>query len=433
MGIYLVKQTMDAIAYEYKFNQNILTIQKRDDLKEPIMKKTMTLVLAALLILGGMAFPGMTAAEDEFKTLGDVFPYVPDSAPIFENVCICVFEKDGVYYRVEADVPNEIIERIDNLEWDETYDDQVRELLKDLPIKRVMDFSAFLLTQADLDALVGKTGQELLDMGFVPMEEYDFGETETRLVLAKGVFDYEVCFAEAVAPQRVPNLAEIVAPLTVKSAAFLGELNYYAWEPEFDPEGGPVYEYIAPPSFRIPEISVEESPFKTLADVLTAEKGSWSSSTTEDMFIIAFELNGSYYRVEAALPEEIGEQLEAIDFFDEEKEQKELALLGALPVTRVGDLSACRPSQEALDALVGKTGRELVDMGFEQGMGYSFWDKAEFYLIKDLFEYHVYFNEKVPEMEDYDAVLDEILASLTVEKAEVFGLSGVCSDPDLIW
>ena len=72
-------------------------------------------------------------------------------------------------------------------------------------------------------------------------------------------------------------------------------------------------------------------------------------------------------------------------------------------------------------------------MGFEQGMGYSFWDKAEFYLTKGLFEYHVFFNEKVPEMEDYDAVIDEILASLTVKKAEIFGLADVCSDTDLLW
>lgn len=175
------------------------------------------------------------AEESEFKTLGDVFTYVPDGAPIFENVCICAFEKDGTWYRAEADVPAELIAKIDALEWTEDYDDQVRALLRDLPVTKVIVLSDYLLSTADLDALVGKTGQELLDMGF------------------------------------------------------------------------------------------------------------------------------------------------------------------------------------------------------EQGMGYNFWDKAEFYLTKDLFEYHVYFNEKVPEMEDYDAVLDEILASLTVEKAEIDGFAGACSDPNLIW
>lgn len=400
------------------------------------MKKTLTILLVALLILGGIASPRMAVAEEsEFKTLGDVFTYVPDGAPIFENVCICAFEKDGTWYRAEADVPAELIAKIDALEWTEDYDDQVRALLRDLPVTKVIVLSDYLLSTADLDALVGKTGQELLDMGFVPMEEYGFGEAETRLVMAKGCFDYEVYFAEAVEPQRVPNLAEIVAPLTVKSAAFTEFLNYYAWDPEFDPEGGPVYEYIAPPSFPIPEIAAEESPFKTLADVYAALAERYSiSGPTDGLIVFAFETaDGRLYRVEAQVSAEIQEQLDAIDFFDEERDQKQQALLGPLPVSRVGDISACMPAQAELDALVGKTGQELLDMGFEQGMGYSFWDKAEFYLTKDLFEYHVYFNEKVPEMEDYDAVLDEILASLTVEKAEIDGFAGACSDPNLIW
>ena len=29
-------------------------------------------------------------------------------------------------------------------------------------------------------------------------------------------------------------------------------------------------------------------------------------------------------------------------------------------------------------------------MGFEYGSGYSFWDKAEIYLVQGLYEYHVY-------------------------------------------
>lgn len=398
------------------------------------MKKALMILLAALMILGSVALPKMAAAEEyEFKTLGETYGYSSDDPANFGDICISVFEKDGVWYHVECDIPGEINEKIEALEWDENYDANVKALLADLPVTKVIVLSDYLLPQAELDALAGKTGQELLDMGFVPMEEYDFGDTETRIVLAKGCFDYEVCFAEAVPAQRVPNLEEIAAPLTVKSVAFTGNVNYYAWDTEFDPEGGPVYEYIAPPSFPIPEITLEDSPFTTLTDVLTMEKGSFSSSITEDLYVIAFEANGAYYRVEAEIAPEIAEQLDAIDFFDEEKDQKELAILGPLPVSRVGDISACLPSEAELNALVGKTGQELTEMGFEQGMGYSFWDKAEFYLTKDLFEYHVYFNETVPEMEDYDAVIDQILASLTVAKAEVFDLAGVCSDPDLVW
>ena len=72
-------------------------------------------------------------------------------------------------------------------------------------------------------------------------------------------------------------------------------------------------------------------------------------------------------------------------------------------------------------------------MGFAYGSGYSFFDKAEMYLVKDLCEYHFYFNETVPEREDYDEALDEIMQGLTVAKVEFFQLSEICSDPDLAY
>ena len=397
------------------------------------MKKTLMILLTALLILGGGVLSPAAAAEGyEFKTMGDTYAYASDGPTNMGDLCICVFEKDGIWYRAEAAVPAEVKEKIEALEWDENYDANVKALLADLPVAKVIVLSDSLLSQTDLDALVGKTGQELADMGFVPTGEFSFEDSATVIHLAKGVFDYAVSF-DTVEKQKVPNLAEVIAPLTVQGAAFSGNLTYIAWDEEFDPDSSIEYEYIAPPSFPIPEIALEDSTFKTLSDVLTMEKEQYSYSMSEELYVIAFEANGAYYRVEAEITPEIVEAADAIDFFDEERDQKLDALLGPLPVSRVGDISACLPTQAELDALVGKTGQELLDMGFEHGMGYSFWDKAEFYLTKDLFEYHVYFNEKVPEMEDYDAVLEEILASLTVEKAEVFGLSGVCSDPDLVW
>ena len=36
-------------------------------------------------------------------------------------------------------------------------------------------------------------------------------------------------------------------------------------------------------------------------------------------------------------------------------------------------------------------------------------------------------------MEDYDAALDALMPTLTVEKVEFFMPAGICSDPDLNW
>ena len=324
--------------------------------------------------------------------------------------------------------------------FDPDKDAKTKALLSDVPIRALYVLSDALLSKAELKDLKGKTGQDLLDMGFVPQGSYGFGDGVSFVFLDKGPFSYQIDFKEkdVTVTGDDPNLAEIIRPLTVKEASFNGNLSDYATQESFDITGGRSLEeyesfFTAKDFYEIPEIPVEESPFKTLADVFAAMGELYSFSTAPDKFAIAFPVDGVYYRVEADIPADVYEKLDAIDFFDETRVEQEQALLGPLPVTRVGNLTDGIPPQEELDVLIGLTGQDLLDMGFEYGMGYSFWDKAEFYLEKDLFEYHVYFNEKVPEMEDYDAVLNEILASLTVDKAEISGLSNVCSDPNLIW
>ena len=186
------------------------------------MKKLCSILLVALLLLGAM--PQMAAAEEsEFKTLIDTYPYVTDSPAYYGELCIVVFEKEGVFYRAEADIPEDIESEIAAMEYNEDFDAQVLALLQDLPIKNVIVLSDCLLPEEALESLKGMTGQQLTDMGFVPTDEVTFGEADTTLVLAKNAFEYTVTFAEAVTPQRVPNLVEVMAPLTVKSAAFTVE------------------------------------------------------------------------------------------------------------------------------------------------------------------------------------------------------------------
>ena len=412
------------------------------------MKKTLTILLAALLILGGVALPRMSLAEGEkspeeygFKTLGDVLDCESPASSCCENLYVHIFEKDGVFYRAEADITSEIFEALFEIDFfDPDKDTKTKALLGDLPIRAIYVLSDALLSKAELKDLKGKTGQDLLDMGFVPQGSYGFGDGVSFVFLDKGPFSYQIDFKEkdVEVTGDDPNLAEIIRPLTVKEASFMGNLSDYATQEEFDIAGGRSLEdyesfFTESVFYEIPEIPVEDSPFKTLADVFAAMGELYSFSTAPDKFAIAFPVDGVYYRVEADIPADVYEKLDAIDFFDETREEQEQALLSPLPVTRVGDLSDGIPPQEELDALVGLTGQDLLDMGFEYGMGYNFWDKAEMYLDQGLYEYHVYFNEKVPEMENYDEVLDELMPTLTVEKVEFFMLSGICSDPDLLW
>ena len=200
-----------------------------------------------------------------------------------------------------------------------------------------------------------------------------------------------------------------------------------------EPEATEFEEPVVTSIYQLVEIPLEQSPVKTLGEAYAVPSETYQTCTTDDAYIFVFEMDGVFYRVEADMTPELRKQLDAIDFFDEQKDEKVLALIGDLPLRRVVDLSATLPSQTELDELKGKTGEELIEMGYELGSGYAFEDKAELYLVRDLYEFHVYFNEKVPKTEDYDAAMDEILKSITVDRAEFFGLSQMASDPNLVY
>ena len=430
------------------------------------MKKALTILILILLILSCTACaettpapaaqqpagaptaeaavaPDAASAAAAFVTLGDILEYDSPASSYSDDVYIHVFHAGDVFYRAEADITAEIAQGLSDIDFfDPDKDQKARDLLGDLPIRNLYNLSSVLLSQAELDALVGKTGQDLLNAGFVPSGSYGFGDGLSMAFMEKGPFEYQFDFTEVPElPNDDPNVAEVIRPLVVKAASFHDSLSSYASDLEFDLSGGrSLEEYEAffapepePVFYSIPEVSLEESPFKTLADVFAARGEHYSSSLSPDKYAIAFDVDGAYYRVEADVAPEVAEQADAIDFFDEERDQKLKDLLGPLPVTRVADLSAAMPAQEALDAFIGMTGQDLLDAGFAYGSGYSFWDKAEMYLVQGLYEYHVFFNEKVPEMDDYEAALDELMPTLTVDKVEFFQLADVCSDPDLLW
>ena len=416
------------------------------------MKKLLSMLLIALLILGGFAVVRTAAAEGtDWKALGDIWDYESPGYGCEANQYVRLFQTEGVYYRADATLTDEQFQQIMDIDiFDPEAAEKEKAVVAELPIDHLYDLSQVLLPQEALDSLAGMSGQELLDLGFVPQGSYGFSEEEklSWASLDKGPFGYQVAFVEYVDAGDDPNVAEVIRPLTVKSVTWEGNLSEYAMALDFDLNGGPsLADYEAtfteaePVFYSIPEIPLAESPFKTLADFYAVidqpnDEGNTpphSFTVSEAMFAAAFEKDGASYRIEAVIPADIAAQLDAIDFFDEQRDQKYEALLSPLPITRVGDLSAILPAQEELDALVGMTGQELLDLGFEFGAGYSFWESTDFYLTRGLVEYQVTFREKMPQMEDYDDVLEELFGPLTVQKVQIDGLSSLCSDTDLLW
>ncbi len=213
------------------------------------MKKVLTVLLIALLILSAAACtkknesdaPASSSVDlTQWKTLGDIWEYEFWGSVVEEGTYIRAFKAEDGYYRVETDVPQDVAEKLDAIDFfDKTGEEQEKALMKDLPIKTIINLSEVLLSQSDLDALAGKTGQELLDMGFVPQGSKGFSTQEqlSWATLEKGPFVYEVTFQEYVDVDDDPNIAAVIRPLTVKSVTFSG-VSQYATDKAFDINGG---------------------------------------------------------------------------------------------------------------------------------------------------------------------------------------------------
>lgn len=376
--------------------------------------------------------------EFEIKTMGEALALHPDAPnyTITDDAFICVFEKDGRYYRAESEVTPELHEKLDALDiFDADYQAKVAAIVADQPVIRALDLTSGIMSEEDKANLIGMTGQDLLDLGFQLSGSYSLSD-EAEIYLINGFSEYKFTFNEKVPEQENYDevLEELMAPLTVKAVEFV-QLTPNVSDPDFGIGALDQQEYEEPEpvvAVGVVEIPLAESPYKTLGDVF-AHQPSPSYGMSEKEYVCVFDVDGVYYRVEADISPEIYEQLNAIDFFDAERDQKYAELLKDLPVRRVADLSAGIPPQEELDMLVGTTGEELLQMGFEYGSGYSFNDKAELYLVMGIYEYHVYFNETVPQREDYEADLDEIMKGLTVAKIEFDSLAQTCLDADLVY
>ena len=161
------------------------------------------------------------------RTLGDAFALQgkdedTEQRATYEDQYIYVFSIDGVPYRVIADLPAEISEKLFALEFDEDYDKNEKELVSGLEINKVENLNEQILPQEELDALVGKTGQELFDAGW---RSGSFYNTETLEVsLEYGPFAYTMHFDGEVSPEEAEDfdVYEGLADKKVLDAAFEG-------------------------------------------------------------------------------------------------------------------------------------------------------------------------------------------------------------------
>ena len=153
---------------------------------------------------------------------------------------VVAMEKDGAYIRLVADLDDEArrlgeatLEYVDADTLEAAFN-AYNEYVKTLPVAYEEEITAAPLTQEELDALAGKTLQELEDAGYEHVSS-EMGENdEATYTVSLGLYEYNLLLNETYTVYQQHDDSGFIGDLTVKSAAFAGlshnaaELRYHA-------------------------------------------------------------------------------------------------------------------------------------------------------------------------------------------------------------
>lgn len=222
------------------------------------MKKILAMILAMAMLCAVCCALAEETNQSLFATVGeaiDASAETPMQGGDAEHY-IVTLEKDGKYLRVVADLDDSTRALGDAIG---TTDDFEAELaayeaaVRALPVTYVEEFAMQPKAQEELDALVGKTVQELEDAGFYTTSSGTEGEAIV-FSMADGIFEYdfevEADFDEYTRRQETDDFGTLVT----KSAKFRG-LSMLSLELRFHADG---------------TVEEQEDPFAAFSDMMQA-------------------------------------------------------------------------------------------------------------------------------------------------------------------
>ena len=139
------------------------------------------------------------AAEDysSWTTLGDAIAFggEPLTASWNDEYYVGLFENETAMVRVVANAKSDTDEKIMSyIPGSENAAKQMAAAVGDLTLVSVEDVTSQAVPQEALDALAGKTGQDLLDDGWKFAGYFMTGGKETTATMDNGLFAYDVTF-----------------------------------------------------------------------------------------------------------------------------------------------------------------------------------------------------------------------------------------------
>ena len=175
--------------------------------------------------------------------------------------------------------------------------------------------------------------------------------------------------------------------------------------------------------------SVDVSSWKTVRDAYAAKTEELATASDPGHFIAVIKVGDATARVVAKLDDGMYDQIAGVDFLDPEQESKLMDIIGDLPLESAEDITADEMPREQLDALVGKTGTDLINEGFVFSSYYFYGAEGECGAMMDkgYHSYGVNFATTVTEEQTEDggaAIMDAKVTSV-----EPMGVSNSAMDP----
>ena len=155
---------------------------------------------------------------------------------------------------------------------------------------------------------------------------------------------------------------------------------------------------------------------ETIGDIIAMAPEELQTAVYDDKVVYAFRVDDTYYRAIATISAEDAEKYIAIDFSDDDAEQQQQAIVSPLKIEKMENLSEQIIPQEELDALVGKTGEELVSEGWEY-TGTYFLEDMSVEMGKGPFYYSIVFDGELDDSNGEDVDIEKETAGMKVKSA----------------
>lgn len=148
---------------------------------------------------GSSAPATASAAVDtsSWKTLSDALATQTESMSSSWDTkhYVTVFKAGDSYVRVVVELTDEESKKMEAVDWSQ--DDVSKQIEKAAGSAKIVtaeDITAEILDQNTLNTLIGKTGKELVDDGWVFESYFMYGGEQTGATMSKGNFGYNVTF-----------------------------------------------------------------------------------------------------------------------------------------------------------------------------------------------------------------------------------------------